>query len=103
MDVYRFQVLVGAVFIVMNLLSAVIVKLIGKRKLVIGSLLGTAFSSLCLSVYAAYDVSPDVFSYEPHTFPDKKEVLPVILFIMLVSFSSLGIPWVLLSEVFPFR
>ncbi|XP_049886134.1 facilitated trehalose transporter Tret1-like isoform X2 [Pectinophora gossypiella] len=96
-------VLVGAVFIVMNLFSAVIVKMIGKRKLVLGSLLGTACCSLAISSYARLNLLPEVFSYEVHTFPDKKEILPVILFMLLVCFNSLGIPWVLLSEVFPFR
>lgn len=93
----------GAVFIVMNLTSAVIVKLIGKRKLVLSALFAAGLCSLGISIYARTSLAPDVFSYEAHTFPEKKELLPVILFIMLVCFNSLGIPWVLLSEVFPFR
>ncbi|XP_072933464.1 facilitated trehalose transporter Tret1-like [Epargyreus clarus] len=96
-------VLVGAVFIVMNLISATIVKLIGKRKLVLTALLATACCSFGLSVYSKTSLPSTVFSYEIHTFTDKKEILPVILFLLLVSFTSLGIPWVLLSEVFPFR
>lgn len=98
-----FQVLVGAVFIVMNLLSAVVVKAIGKRKLVVSSMLATACCSLTISVYAGINLSPEVFSYEPQTFPEAERILPVVLFMLLVSFTSLGIPWVLLSEVFPFR
>ncbi|KAL0819140.1 hypothetical protein ABMA28_008399 [Loxostege sticticalis] len=96
-------VLVGAVFIVMNLLSAAIVKLIGKRKLVLGSLFATACCSYSISIYAGIQLPATVFSYEIHTFPEQKEFLPVVLFMLLVCFSSLGIPWVLLSEVFPFR
>ncbi|KAI8437664.1 hypothetical protein MSG28_011914 [Choristoneura fumiferana] len=96
-------VLVGAVFIVMNLLSAVIVKLIGKRKLVIGSLSATAFCSLFISIYAGTSLPQSVFSYEKHTFPEGTDTLPIVLFMMLVCFTSLGIPWVVLSEVFPFR
>ncbi|CAH2054597.1 unnamed protein product, partial [Iphiclides podalirius] len=96
-------VLVGAVFIVMNLVSAVIVKTTGKRKLVIGSLLATAFCSLSISLYASNNTPSGVFSYEPSTFPEPKETLPVFLFMALVCFTSLGIPWILLSEVFPFR
>lgn len=95
--------LVGAVFIVMNLLSAVIVKLIGKRKLVIGSLSATAFCSLFISIYAGTSLPQGVFSYEKHTFPEGTDTLPIVLFMMLVCFTSLGIPWVVLSEVFPFR
>ncbi|XP_026313966.1 facilitated trehalose transporter Tret1-like [Hyposmocoma kahamanoa] len=96
-------VIVGVVFIIMNLVSALIVKLVGKRKLVLGSLLGTAFCSLAISLYARLNLSPEVFSYDALTFPVKSEFLPVALFILLVCFNSLGIPWILLSEVFPFR
>ncbi|XP_022131116.2 facilitated trehalose transporter Tret1 [Pieris rapae] len=102
-DPKNIVVAVGVVFIIMNILSAVIVKVIGKRKLVLFSLLATAFCSLAISVYARTNLPLELFSYEPSTFPDKREILPVFLFMMLVSFSSLGIPWVLLSEVFPFR
>ncbi|CAG9793504.1 unnamed protein product [Diatraea saccharalis] len=96
-------VLTGAVFIAMNLLSAIIVKLIGKRKLILGALFATSCCSLGISVYAGVKLPSSVFSYEIHTFPEEKSFLPVLLFILLVCFSSLGIPWVLLSEVFPFR
>ncbi|KAG6462355.1 hypothetical protein O3G_MSEX013215 [Manduca sexta] len=87
----------------MSLLSAVIVKTIGKRKLILGSLFATALCSLGLSIYARTSISPDVFSYESITFTEKKEILPLFLFMALVCFTSLGIPWILLSEVFPFR
>ncbi|XP_075984887.1 facilitated trehalose transporter Tret1-like isoform X2 [Anticarsia gemmatalis] len=102
-DSKNIVVVTGAMFILMSILSAVIVKMIGKRKLILGSLLATAGCSLAISVYARSNVSSSVFSYETHTFGDNKEMLPVVLFLMLVCFNSLGIPWVLLSEVFPFR
>ncbi|CAK1593814.1 unnamed protein product [Parnassius mnemosyne] len=96
-------VVVGAVFIVMNITAAIIVKMTGKRKLVIGSLLATAFCSLGISVYASSKIPASVFSYEADTFPEAKETLPIILFMALVCFTSLGIPWALVTEVFPFR
>ncbi|XP_011551730.2 facilitated trehalose transporter Tret1 [Plutella xylostella] len=102
-DAKAIVVMVGAVFIVMNLLSAAIVKFMGKRKLVISSMLLTSCCSLAISVYAGNNLGPEVFSYEAHTFPEQTGILPVVLFMMLVCFTSLGIPWVLLSEVFPFR
>ncbi|CAG4991364.1 unnamed protein product [Parnassius apollo] len=102
-DAKTTAVVVGAVFIVMNVTAAVIVKMTGKRKLVIGSLLATAFCSLGISVYASNKIPTSVFSYEANTFPEVKETFPVILFMALVCFTSLGIPWALLSEVFPFR
>ncbi|CAK1545675.1 unnamed protein product [Leptosia nina] len=102
-DPKNIVVAVGVVFIIMNVVSAFIVKAIGKRKLVLSSLLATALCSLALSVYARTSLPIDVFSYESTTFPEKRDILPVVLFMMLVSFTSLGIPWVLLSEVFPFK
>lgn len=96
-------VVVGAMYILLSLVSASIVKIIGKRKLILGSLLSTGFASLGISIYAKLRIPAEVFSYEVETFTDHKELLPVILFMTLVCFSSLGIPWVLLSEVFPFR
>ncbi|KAJ0172277.1 hypothetical protein K1T71_012250 [Dendrolimus kikuchii] len=96
-------VLVGVVTITTSLLSALIVKSIGKRKLVLTSLFGMAVCSLGISVYASSTLSPNASSYDPETFPNKKEMLPVVLFMSLVCFHGLGIPWVLLSEVFPFR
>ncbi|KAL4717244.1 hypothetical protein ACJJTC_017131 [Scirpophaga incertulas] len=96
-------VVVGALFIVMNLITAVAVKVIGKRKLVLGSMLATTSCSLSISIYAALYIPDHVFSYEPATFPEPTDFMPIVLFFLLVCFSSLGIPWVLLSEVFPFR
>ncbi|XP_047034896.1 facilitated trehalose transporter Tret1-like [Helicoverpa zea] len=96
-------VVVGALSIVTSLLSAVIVKTIGKRKLVVGSMLGTACCSIALSIYARTYLPSTVFSYDKETFPEPKDVLPVVLFLALTCFNALGIPWVLLSEVFPFK
>nr|XP_032522293.1 facilitated trehalose transporter Tret1-like isoform X1 [Danaus plexippus plexippus]XP_032522295.1 facilitated trehalose transporter Tret1-like isoform X2 [Danaus plexippus plexippus] len=94
---------VALVYIVMNIVSAVVVKIFGKRKLILSSLFASACSSLALSIYAGVVLPVSVFSYEPSTFPSQTEIIPVILFMSLVCFTSLGIPWILLSEVFPFR
>ncbi|XP_023948775.2 facilitated trehalose transporter Tret1 [Bicyclus anynana] len=94
---------VAVVYIIMNLISAAIIKSIGKRKLVLMSLFGTSCCSLAISIYAGVNLPFSVNSYEQNTFPEQKEFLPVVLFMLLVSFTSSGIPWVLLSEVFPFR
>ncbi|CAH2095260.1 unnamed protein product [Euphydryas editha] len=96
-------VAVGVVLIIMNLIAAIVVKHIGKRKLILSSLFATACCCLALSVYSGTKLPSDVFSYEAGTFPKQTELLPVILFMMLVAFTSLGIPWILLSEMFPFK
>ncbi|CAH1636007.1 unnamed protein product [Spodoptera littoralis] len=102
-DPKNIVVIIGALFIVTSLLSAAIVRFIGKRKLVVGSMLGTACCSMAIGIYARMNLPSSVFSYEIDTFTDKKELLPVVLFLSLIFFNALGIPWVLLSEVFPFR
>lgn len=96
-------VAVGVVLIITNLLAAAIVKFIGKRKLILSSLFATACCSVALSVYAATKIPANVFSYEVNTFTKEAELLPLIVFMMLVSFTGLGIPWILLSEMFPFK
>ncbi|CAH2261865.1 jg25446 [Pararge aegeria aegeria] len=96
-------VTVGIVSIIMSFVTAAVVKLIGKRKLVLTSLFATACSTLALSIYAGVYLPFNVSSYKQSTFPEQNELLPVVLFTLLVSFTCMGIPWVLLSEVFPFR
>lgn len=96
-------VIAGAVSIFMAIISAAVVKIIGKRKLIIGSMLATTLSSYAISIYSKYYLNEDVFSYEINTFPHGTNVVPVILFMLLMSFTCLGIPWVLVSEMFPFR
>ncbi|CAB3233584.1 unnamed protein product [Arctia plantaginis] len=102
-DPKNIVVISGALFILMSILSAFIVKTVGKRKLILGSLLASAGCNLALSIYAHINIPLTVFSYEVHTFTDRKDVLPVVLFLMLICFNGLGIPWILLSEVFPFK
>lgn len=101
--IFKLQVIIGAVQIVMSLISASIVKAVGKRKLIISCLLATAGCCVCISTYAGTYIPSTVHSYDPDTFVDQKEIVPVILFLLLVCFYGLGLPWVLLSEVFPFR
>lgn len=102
-DSKNIVVVSGGLFVIMSILSALIVKITGKRKLILGALLATAMCSLTISIYAGIKIPSSVFSYETHTFPEQKEILPVVLFLLLICFNSLGIPWVLIAEVFPFR
>ncbi|XP_052754097.1 facilitated trehalose transporter Tret1-like isoform X2 [Galleria mellonella] len=96
-------VFVGAALIPINFVAAIIIKYIGKRKLILSALLCNALCCLAISIYAATSLAPDVCSYELNTFPKNEDILPLVLLILLVFFNSLGIPWVLLSEVFSFR
>ncbi|XP_045779160.1 facilitated trehalose transporter Tret1-like [Maniola jurtina] len=80
-----------------------LIEVIGKRKLAIGSMLGSAVSCLLLSIYAKKNLDNTVFSYNPSTFPTETSIVPVILLYLLTIFTGMGIPWVLLGELFPFR
>ncbi|KOB65308.1 Sugar transporter [Operophtera brumata] len=67
-----------------------------------GCLLASAACCVCISVYASAYIPASVRSYDPDTFVNQKDIMPVVLFLLLVCFYGLGLPWVLLSEVFPF-
>ncbi|CAH0402311.1 unnamed protein product [Chilo suppressalis] len=68
------------------------------RKLILGALFATSCCTLGLSIYAGTNLPLSVFSYEVNTFPEAKSFTPVLLFMLLVCFNSLGIPWVVLSR-----
>lgn len=93
----------GLIFIFASITSAAGVKLFGKRKMVISTMLGTCLCSLSLSLYASFNVPSGVFTYDPATFTAEKSFVPLVMFLMLVCFTALALPWVILSEVFPFR
>ncbi|CAH2261871.1 facilitated trehalose transporter Tret1-like [Pararge aegeria] len=95
--------MVGVITFITTFIVIGLIKLVGKRKLSIASLLGSAISCLLLSIYARRNLDDTVFSYKPSTFPTETSVVPIILLYMLTIFTGLGIPWVLLGELFPFR
>ncbi|XP_032522237.1 facilitated trehalose transporter Tret1-like [Danaus plexippus] len=94
---------VGVITFLVCFLIIGLIKILGKRKLVISSMLGSAISCLLLSTYAAKVLDESVSSYHPETFPEKTSLTPLILFYFMTIFTGLGIPWVLLGELFPFR
>ncbi|XP_013186214.2 facilitated trehalose transporter Tret1 [Amyelois transitella] len=97
------MLIVGIITFVAALATVPIVKLTGKRKLAITAMLGCAISTTGLAIYARANLDDSVYSYDASTFPTELSHVPEILFFMLVVFNGLGIPWVLLGEVFPFR
>ncbi|CAG2057444.1 unnamed protein product [Timema podura] len=89
------------------LLCMVSVFWVGKRPLSLVSVGGSAAASILLGVYA-YAVLPDAGSEGPRISTDNgasSSWIPMALFVALSfthSFGSMPIPWMLLSEVFPF-
>lgn len=101
--IYLFQLIVGIITFIAATSTVVIIKLSGKRKLAITAMFGCAISTTGLAVYAKANLPDTVFSYDVSTFPTEVSYVPQVLFFMLIIFNGLGIPWVLLGEVFPFR
>ncbi|KAI5645798.1 sugar transporter domain-containing protein [Phthorimaea operculella] len=95
--------MVGVITLVTSVLVVGIIKLVGKRKLAITAMLGAACSFTALGVYARSHLSDSVFTYDVTTFPTETNYVPLVFFYLLTLFTGLGIPWVLLGEVFPFR
>lgn len=95
--------MVGVITFITTFIVIGLIKVMGKRKLSITSLLGSAISCVLLSVYAKTNLDDSVSSYKPDTFPTETSIVPVVLLYLLTIFTGLGIPWVLLGELFPFR
>ncbi|CAH0731940.1 unnamed protein product, partial [Brenthis ino] len=102
-DGKQIVLMVGVLTFITGIFVIGIIRILGKRKLAISSLFGSAIICLLLSIYARQTLDPKVFSYNPETFPKKTSIVPLILMYLLTIFTGLGIPWVLLGEVFPFR
>jgi hypothetical protein len=94
--------MVGIVTFVTSAMVIVLIKILGKRKLAISAMLGSAISCMGLAIYAQ-SLPDNVFSYDINTFPTELSYTPLVFFYALTIFTGFGIPWVLLGEVFPFR
>lgn len=96
LDGHWATVLIGLTTIGSNILLLVLVPLCGKRPLALVSMFGAATCGLFLGGYA----------YLTQTYHIHISWLPLTLFIGLAfctNFGILPVPWMLLSEVFPFR
>ncbi|XP_028041478.1 facilitated trehalose transporter Tret1-like [Bombyx mandarina] len=99
----KIVLMIGVITVIMGVIVIGIIKMTGKRKLIILALLGTGLSSTGLSIYARLHVPDSVSSYDPATFPIEKSYVPQALLYSLAVFTGLCIPWVLLGEMFPFK
>jgi len=96
-DAHWATVIVSIVGFLGVITCMVLVKIVGKRALTLGSLAGCAASMMALSIWALINLKQ----------PDSEKCwTPFLLFITLsysFSFGIAPIPWMILSEVFPFR
>ncbi|XP_068619627.1 facilitated trehalose transporter Tret1-like [Battus philenor] len=95
--------MVGVITLVTSIMVVALVKILGKRKIILSAMFGTAIFCASLSIYAKINLSESVYSFDTDTFPKEKSHLPLILFYFMAMFTGLSLPWVLLGEVFPFR
>ncbi|CAH2054601.1 unnamed protein product, partial [Iphiclides podalirius] len=94
---------VGVITICASILVILLISKVGKRKMAMASLLGTAISCTALSIYAKKNLADTVFSYDASTFPKETSYVPLILFYLMAICTGFNLPWVLVGEVFPFR
>lgn len=95
-----------------NIVCMSIIKVVGKRKLYFVSLVGTSLSCFALGFYG-YNVLPaGVSSFENNVnattaaVPIEENYIAMCMFFSMAFFTSVGItpiPWIILSEVFPFK
>lgn len=95
--------MVGVITLLSSIVVIGVIKFLGKRKLGISAMFGSAVCCAALSVYANYHLADSVFSYDPSTFPEDKSVVPLVFFYLLTIFNGFNVSWVILGEVFPFR
>ncbi|XP_055716568.1 facilitated trehalose transporter Tret1-like [Phlebotomus papatasi] len=89
-----------------NILCAVGVKIVGKRVISLVSIAGTAICSIALGFYANIVLPYGWSSFDKHTEVPGDGIFPMVMFFALSFITSVGmtpVPWMLLSEVFPFK
>uniref|UniRef100_A0A1B0CIY0 Putative sugar transporter n=1 Tax=Lutzomyia longipalpis TaxID=7200 RepID=A0A1B0CIY0_LUTLO len=89
-----------------NIVCTIGVKMLGKRPTALVSIAGTAACSIALGFYANMILPRGWSSFEKHDEVPGNGIFPMIMFFSLSFITSIGmtpVPWMLLSEVFPFK
>lgn len=102
-------VVIGILGFAANISCTCLIKPLGKRKIALISMLGTCICITALAVYTYRVLPPGMNSFQKHVAPTEKNPLgyiPLAFIYGLAFFTSFGlmpVPWMLLSEVFPFK
>lgn len=101
---------IGTLGFTANIACTILIKPVGKRKIALVSMLGTCCSIISLTIYSFKQLPAGTSSFAKHdTQVHMDNVLgyiPLTLIFMIAFFTSFGlmpVPWMLLSEVFPFK
>ncbi|GAB0097348.1 facilitated trehalose transporter Tret1 [Sergentomyia squamirostris] len=89
-----------------NIICTICVKIMGKRVMSLTSIVGTAVCTLAIGFYAHIVLPPGWSSFDKHTEVPGNGIIPMVLFFSVSFITSVGmspVPWMLLSEVFPFK
>jgi MFS transporter, SP family, solute carrier family 2 (facilitated glucose transporter), member 6 len=102
-------VVIGILGFAANIACTILIKPLGKRNIALISILGASISMTSLAIYAYKVLPAGLTSFEKHVTQDHDNNLgyiPLALIYALAFFTSFGlmpVPWMLLSEVFPFK
>lgn len=104
-------VMIGLMGLLANIVATFTVKFIGKRRLALFSMAATCLCCLSLSFYAFKVLPAGWSSFDKHTEESLRNVgnlsyLPLTLFGVMAFATSVGImpvPWMLVSEIFPYK
>ncbi|XP_055716571.1 facilitated trehalose transporter Tret1-like [Phlebotomus papatasi] len=99
-------VVTGLLKFLANIVCTVGVKFIGKRLISLVSIAGTAICCIAIGFYANIVLPPGWSSFDKHTNVPGDGTFPMVMFFALSFITSVGmipVPWMLLSEVFPFK
>lgn len=102
-------VVIGILGFAANIACTCLIKVLGKRKIALISMTGTCISMIALAIYSYKVLPPGTTSFGKHEIQPGGSPLGFIplTFIYTLAFSTsfglLPVPWMLLSEVFPFK
>lgn len=102
--------MIGVLGFTANILCMCIIKPLGKRKISLLSMTGVCTSVVALAIYSYFVLPAGWTSFDKHPEGALNDnnlgYIPMILIFILAfstSFGMLPVPWMLLSEVFPFK
>lgn len=101
-------VIVGLMKFLANIFCMLVVKFVGKRRISLYSIAGTAFCCILLGIYGSMYLPAGWSSFDKHVVEEVpgNGTVPMLIFFALAFITSAGmipIPWMLLSEVFPYK